>query len=117
MKVNFKLQKKVYVKLIIYVSRLNLDDFITIDYIDSINLREMLIDAMIKHEKYKNDKDYHAAKKVSKINIDINKYRTLQKLFSELQTQNYEYNLLHLICNEVNPQIRKQIYINQQSTI
>jgi len=115
MKVNFKLQKKVYVKLITYISRLDADDFLTIDLIDLINIREMYIDSLMKHERWRNDKNYHAAKKLSTIIIDINKFRTLQKIFNEMRiTECYEYNLLHIICNQVTPQIKKQHFLNQQ---
>ena len=109
MKVKIKLQKKVYVKLLLYINRLELNDYLTIDAIDKINIRELAIDALFKHEKYRYDKVYNAGIKASVIILDVNKFRTIQKIFNEMQTQNYEYNLLHIINNQVTPQIKHQL--------
>lgn len=116
MKVKFKLEKKVYVKLINYISRLDADYFLTIDRVDQINIRELWLDAMIKHERWRNDKSYHTAIKTSSISIDINKFRSMQKIFNEMENNgSYEYNLLHIICNQVIPQITHQHLLNEQT--
>ncbi len=116
MKVKIKIQPKVYVELIIYISNLNLDRFIDINIIDQINIREMYIDALVKHGKCRYDKDYTASIKTKIINLEINRFGTLNKVLCQFnleQKENYEVNLLRMIYNQCLPQIKNQLVLSQ----
>jgi hypothetical protein len=115
MKVKFKLERKAYVTLINYAARIEKHKIICLNTIDEINLREMYIDARNKHERWKLDKNY-AIKKYT-LNLDINQYATLKKIFTELnqwQKPGYESFVFDLIQETAEKQIMHYNFINQQ---
>lgn len=116
MKVKINIEPKVYVQLILYIANLNTDNFININIIDKINIREMYIDALVKHSKWRYENDYNVQQKNKKINLDINLFGTLNKIlcqFNAEQKENYEVNLLRIIYNQCLPQIKNNLLLTQ----
>lgn len=118
MKAKFKMPRKDFIRLIQYVGKLDCCTYFTnITNIDKINLREMYIDAMLTHEKFKTDKEYQKGVKENPLTININYFRTLEKISDFLwlkNISNYETNLIRIISRQVTPQINFKVTSNEQ---
>lgn len=116
MKIQFKLPQKRYVELITYIAHLNTFEF-DLSYIDKVNVRTLYVDACNKCERWKHNPYYNMAIKDNVISIELNLWGTLEKIFLQMIYQEYEKNLLHIMFNQAQPQIKRYFFINQATLI
>lgn len=114
MRVKFKLKRKAYIHLINWIARLDQSSFRELNSIDGLNIRALYIDALNKHERWRTDKNYSL--KEFSLQMEVNHYGTLKKIFDELYSEEhsvYEKALLTTICNSAEKQIEHEFFINQ----
>lgn len=112
MRVKFKIAKKTFFELVNYYANQK-PDLYNIEYIDKINMRELYMDTLSKNERWRHEPTYYKAKKEFTISIEVNKYFTMEKLFFQMTSESYEHSCMLLIFNQVTPQIRNYLAINQ----
>lgn len=114
--VKIKIERKAYVRLIMWLNNKDHTAFPQITSIDRLNMRSLYLWCFNRHEQWRNDRSYHEAKKKHCINIEVNHFGTLQK-FQDHQwpdsfKSSYEIATLSQICEQGNKQIDMQIYLN-----
>lgn len=117
MKIKIKISKKSFVRLIMWLNRMDFSAFPETNDIDRLNMRAMYLYCFHRHEQWRNDKYYHEAKKLHTISLDVNHFGTLQK-FHQHDWEGafagaYEFAVLSQINEQAVKQIDTQIFLNQ----
>lgn len=121
MKVKIKIERKAFVRLIMWLNNKDHTAFPEITSIDRLNMRDMYLWCFNKHEQWRNDKNYHAGNKKHTIALDVNHFGTLKKFFGEKWSTPtsavYEWIILSDIVGQCDKQIEHQIFLNQNLII